>query len=547
MLPKARPPAVLASLMEKDPKLTAVQSVSPMLAISPSASDSQANLANNRDTTHSKSASVLWPFTWACFFFLFLWAMDFPKPYFDDLFYNGAALNLAQGGDFSNPLLARQGFPNHFFFVYPPLHSYAVYGWLSLFGISSASMLGFQNTMHLIIAAAMILILKRHNSPAIFSWLAPLGVAAVFLKPGLRPEALAVALTMAGYTLLTYCRTAGLRCWIAFVLMSLGASAAPRTAPFSAALAAMGAWEWMRSAPENKSSRLRLCVLAGLALAVAGVVFLALIQFQLREFMETFHLHYTRLEHGTLRLLYRYLRDLEPGVIGILWLAIVVLCASLQGPVDELSRVCYCLAGVLAFMAFTGALGHGSSWYVVFILFLMAGSLVKRIPAVWGTLLRWTVVFLLLMANSAALIGAFGQLTGKVEQRPPENLETIRQFRSTAEHPLVLDVAVARYAFDYRLPVGCFDFEFAAHFPAYTATDIKPRDGDIFLLSPGTALGINGKGNCFYTIEWWNVPGLENWSQLKYPHQVYVIPARDLLRTKTAAQTADMSGPSNPQ
>src|SRR5271169_406830 len=77
-------------------------------------------------------------------FFLLLWFWDFPKPMCDDLFYSGAGLNLAQGGDLSNPLLARQEFPGHLFLIYPPVHSYVLAGWLKIFGISAASMTGFQ-------------------------------------------------------------------------------------------------------------------------------------------------------------------------------------------------------------------------------------------------------------------------------------------------------------------------------------------------------------------------------------------------------------------
>ena len=468
--------------------------------------------------------------------------MDFPKPFFDDLFFNGAALNLAQGGDFSNPLIARQGFPNHFFFLQPPLHSYAVYGWLSLFGISSASMLAFQHLMHFIISGAMLLILRRHSSPGIFSWLVPLGIAAVFLKPGLRPEPLAVALTMGGYALLIYCRTVGFRCWSALFLMFLGASAAPRTAPFAAALAAVGGWEWLRSVPGNKLIRLRFCALAGLGVAGAWLVFLVLIQFRLREFLKTFRVHCARIDYGTLPLLQNYLNNLESGWIAMLWLTLIVLCASIRGPVDNLRRICYCLVGVFAFMGLKGALGHGSSWYVIFVLFLLAGSLVKQFPGIWGKMLPWTVALLLLVANSRALSCAFGQLTHRIEQMPPESVETVRQLRPTAEQPLLLDNPVARYVFDYRLPAGCIDFEFAAPFPGSTATDTNLRDGDIFLLSPGTVLRI-GKGNCYFSIDWCNVLGVEYWRQVKNPREVYFIPARDLLHRQAAAHAVYIFAP----
>src|SRR5882757_2520296 len=117
-------------------------------------------LAGQRPQSNQRS-----PFAWsilgALIFFVILWKMDFPKPIGDDLFYTGAALNMAEGGDFSNPLLARQEFPSHYFFVYLPVHSYALYGWLSIFGISTASLLAFQNLMYFIMAATMIVLLRR--------------------------------------------------------------------------------------------------------------------------------------------------------------------------------------------------------------------------------------------------------------------------------------------------------------------------------------------------------------------------------------------------
>ena len=293
----------------------------------------------------------------------------------------------------------------------------------------------------------------------------------------------------------------------------------------------------MRNAPANKSSRLRFCALAGLGLAGAGMVFLALIQFQLREFLEAFRMHSRRLEHGTLDLLYRYLHDLEPGWVAILWLAFLVLCASIRRPMDNLSRLCYCVAGVFALMGLNGALGHGSSWYVIFVLLLLAGRLVRRFPDMLGKMLPWTIAVLLLVADSTALIGALGQLTGKIEQKPPENLESIRQSRSTEEQPLLLDASVARYAFDYRLPAGCIDFEFAAPFPGFTATDAKPRDGDLYLLSPGAVEGINAREGRYYPIDWWNAFGLLKCRQFKYPHQIYFISARNFLQGSVAAQT----------
>src|SRR5258706_11443516 len=56
----------------------------------------------------------------ALVFFCGLWLLDFPRPMVDDLFYTGAALNLAGGGDFSHSMLGRQEVPRQFFFFYSP-------------------------------------------------------------------------------------------------------------------------------------------------------------------------------------------------------------------------------------------------------------------------------------------------------------------------------------------------------------------------------------------------------------------------------------------
>lgn len=146
-------------------------------------------------------------------FFIFLWSLDFPKPMNDDMFYCGAGLNLAQGGDFSNPLLTRQEFPGHFYFIYPPVHSYALAGWLKLFGISAASMTGFQLLLYALCTAATIVFLRRNGAPVWLEWLVPLGIGASFLGFGLRPESLAAALTLTGFVLLE-CR--GKAAWTLF-------------------------------------------------------------------------------------------------------------------------------------------------------------------------------------------------------------------------------------------------------------------------------------------------------------------------------------------
>src|SRR5208283_4171360 len=165
-------------------------------------------------------------------FFGFLWLLDFPKPFIDDLFYCGAALNMAGGGDLSNPLLA--WYPGQLFFYAPPVHSYVLAGWLKFFGISAAALTGFQVTMYFSMAAAVIAILRKNESPGWLEWLVPLVVTAAFLSSGLRPEPLAAALTMAGFAMIECGARKTPLVFFALLLMFLGGATAPRMTLFSA-------------------------------------------------------------------------------------------------------------------------------------------------------------------------------------------------------------------------------------------------------------------------------------------------------------------------
>src|SRR5579872_1101170 len=99
--------------------------------------DHQMNRESPVDTAkapdrRSGLSSFPWSTIGALIFLCLLWILDFPNPMCDDLFYSGAGLNLASGGDLSNPLLARQHLPGHLFLVYPPVHSYVLAGWLKV-------------------------------------------------------------------------------------------------------------------------------------------------------------------------------------------------------------------------------------------------------------------------------------------------------------------------------------------------------------------------------------------------------------------------------
>ncbi len=458
-------------------------------------------------------------------FFAFLWALGFPQPMIDDLFYSGAALNLANGGDFSNPLLARQGFPSHFFFVYPPLHSYVLAAWLKLIGISAASMTAFPIVMYLIISVSTIAILRRHGALAWLEWLVPLGVAMAFLPSGLRPETLAVALLMSGFALAN--GTGSLRLFTGFLLMFLGSSCSPRVTIFGAALVFCAGYKLWRDAAINGLQRWAIWALGGTALILSGLIFLVLIHFRLGEFWHTFNFHAARTVGKPLALLKEYVVH----VLGILqWPLVIIpftlLIYALRKPKNDLSIIGFFTAAAFPVVAATGGIGAGTMWWLIWLMLILTGAAARRNSRFVKILLPAAVMIALLVGNRRLGANCFGLVSGRIGRDKGEMFQTALAMRPTPEHPLLLDGEVARYIFDYRIPEGALDLSFGAAFPGSIPGDrnrSELRKEDIFLAGPETVSLLTRITYLEEPTPKWFAFGLGALKFEQYPRRVYII------------------------
>jgi hypothetical protein len=96
---------------------------------------------------------------------------------------------------------------------------------------------------------------------------------------------------------------------------------------------------------------------------------------------------------------------------------------------------------------------------------------------------------------------------------------------------VLVDFALARYVYDYRIPPGFLDFEFSAPFPGVSVRDYFQRQ-DIYVVSPESVDYLK-----FWTkldVPWmpqWSfcnvarLPLLGRWTLYKQPCMTYVIPA----------------------
>jgi hypothetical protein len=469
-------------------------------------------------------------------FFVLLWALDFPKPMNDDMFYCGAGLNLAQGGDLSNPLIARQEFPGHFYFIYPPVHSYALDGWLRTFGISAASMTGFQLLLYAACAATTIIFLRRNGAPVWLEWVVPLGVSAAFLGFGLRPESLAAALTMTGFVLVECRGKAAWTLFPGFFLLALGTATAPRTAPFGAALFLLAGYNQLWRKPEEASGKNLLRWSLGGAGALAAVlVFLWMIHFRVVEFWRTFHFYSQLVGGSKLQLLAmfftRYLGITQWPVAGVL---ICVFLLSLRRPRDPLACTAMCLAAMVPIGGIIGGLGNGTLWFLILILLFLTGSLLKQET----TSLRRKMIFFmvagsLLLANFKTFVNLAGIFTGNIDSKSSANAEKIRELGTNAQYPLLIDEPVARYVFDYRLPVNALDWPFSAPFPKQLPFETNLLPGDIYLLGPLWAERLTDKELAKESPAMWSPLPLRQWAFYRHPREAYILPAAVCLKNQT--------------
>ncbi|HZV36671.1 MAG TPA: hypothetical protein VFB72_18990 [Verrucomicrobiae bacterium] len=481
---------------------------------------------------------MAWPVLGAVLFFAALWLLDFPKPTYDDLFQAGAAFHMAQGGDFSNPLIQRQEFPSHYFFVYPPLNSYLLAGWLKLFGISATSVTAYGIFNCIVVSIATIWVLRRHGASVWLQWFVPLGVAFGLLLLGLRPEPLAVALAMTGFAI-TESESAsknGILQWTGFFLLILGASAAPRATVFVVTLAIYAGYRlWKEATPGRERSKIMLRWLG--AAAVTGFLFLLMIGFRVTDFIHTFHFHAAgRISNDKFWVFKQYIFGLGYLQWPLLLLPLALAIWMLRKPKDRLSWPALLLALVAPLAFCTGGLGSGTTWWAFLVMVLLAGSIVKMLPQKGAIALQVCIFLILAVVNRKMAGECFGIISGHIKRDTGDQLAVAKSIRPTPEHPVLLDAWVARYVYGYRLPEGMIDAEWSVKFPgagpgSYTLTkDSGPqlRKGDVYVISDYMKRCLETYTLLECTNEpVWHAFGLKQLAYDPYPCRVHIIPAED--------------------
>ncbi len=459
------------------------------------------------------------PSAFALLFLGGLFLLDFPKPGLDDLFFVGTGLNLAQGGDYSNPLLERQQFPSHFYFVHPPTYSYGLASWLKLLGVSTFSMLGFQLLMYLVICTATVAILHREKAPLTLAWLVPLGVTAAFLPEGLRPESFSVALTMTGFALIHWGGPRPFVIFSGFFLMILGGSSAERLTFFSAALMVAAIFDLRR----RGFTVVRSLIFAGCAGLIVCAMLMYLIGFKPGEFWKTFR--YTaagRTGGGITSSVIGLVRSFSiiQWPLVLLWLAVLPLAVQLRH--KRIAYVNLLLTGSVALTGLLSGSGHGVIWYLILMLFLASVNGEEPFTRKLTRYLPLVIAGVLLIANIRNFIYVGGMVGGKIRPEKGDRLTEAQSLRATPQHPVLVDSETARYVFNYCIPKGFFDWSFSARFPGSLATDDPLRPEDIYLIGPNSVDWLNVRTHLNLQVPIWKPFG-PNKTFHEVPRWVYII------------------------
>lgn len=405
----------------------------------------------------SRRLEVWWWLAATVLVWLGIWAAGLPAPHVDDLFFTGTGVSLAKGHGLRNPWIATwlAQFGTDRFYAQPPLQPAALGLWLRIWGISTRSILGFQDFAGALACLAAARLLRRAGCPA---WAAIAGwilVAVFVLAHGLRPEAWGAACALiAGWAWWHE----GLGWWAAGCL---AAALAPAFHPLAAAVvvpagivALLG--QLRRQGRAALASRLALAVAA--ILVVLGLVAAAL-DFAALDFWHVFQAHATMRTPAAGSRLATFWGALTIGREPVLLApAAIAFIATMfvawrtgdrRRVVDSVG-----LVGGTAVLGILFYAGNAPTW-----IWPLASGVTL---VIWARIPRANKsAFGAVVMSGVTLWSTFPWIVGSViaQREEPATYARLRAEAAAAQPTrLLVDENAARFIYDFRLPPGARDW-----------------------------------------------------------------------------------------
>ena len=420
--------------------------------------------------------------------------MDFPAPGPDDLFYINPGIHLAKYGQLRNPLLDAQGFLSKDFLIYPPLFQYLLAGWLSVFGVSTVSILSFINLMYAGAALLLASIIRCEFSLSTPSWISTILFQVALLlslgSAGLRPDPCGLFILFSSIALRSTVRSNGVRfleflkSYAAWLLAGSALLVSPNMLPYALALIGVQVgirWRMICGNFRNEGAALFLAIVTSLFL------FTIMIGGRFIEFSDAFSHHARRailpvsqsIQLGFIRA-FQNPKSMLLLVIASVLMLLALLTRTRSGAVlqSEVKAKVWLSAWSAAGFASLATTWIRSElrWMTV----IIAGLIAAQCLVVWGTFKRVALALGgLLIACAFWIVDPFyphfiGDAIPTKSQR-----EWAREITSREAHrTFLIDSIAARYAFDFNLPTNSLDWFFSQPFPGVYPPSLEQLSTD---------------------------------------------------------------------
>ncbi len=421
-------------------------------------------------------------------FWSLLFTLGAPKPNFDDVYFVGAAISLAERGELVNPYLADLT-PRAVdrYYLHPPFYPYALAGWLRLLGTSTDSLRSFQIGCGILFSLSVAVAFRRRGFPPLQTFLVVLFFTAWTAPLGLRPDAFVGALLALGMALLDarsrLSQAAGLTI-VGFAVAAVPPYIAPAVPLL---LLALGTAARREGVKPLVLLRRRIPDIVGGA-GIVTMLFVAAIHGEVGRFFSDYlwsaSLYAIPIAEtlsfiaGIFAIGYKRFTDLPV----LAWYVVLAGLAFWHrgGQRRHVALgVTAGAAGILLMLLYPRTLNYGSSFF-----FLWVG-IAFMIPALpWGRPARWTAasvsVLLFLANNSTEVVMLLCR-----EPVPVAEVEAVgRRIPALAGRRILFDEYAARLVFDFRMPEGALAWNFS-HLGVdhdYPMIDEK-KPGDAWVIS----------------------------------------------------------------
>ncbi|MBP0016511.1 MAG: hypothetical protein J7647_03010 [Cyanobacteria bacterium SBLK] len=410
----------------------------------------------------------------------------------DDLFFIGAAINLAKTGELNNPWLSMWSEQTiDRFFVQPPFHSYTLAGWIVLFGNNTNSILFFQCICYCLFSIFAALILRKYKFSGLSIFCVPVVYTTWMAIAGLRQDALGMAYLAIG--LWGLIRDSSLRYFWGCLFLGLAICTSPvlisYAIPFSLGIAI---------ANLTQKSKLNgyyfLKRILALISAVFVVLFLLLwaIDFELFHFLADLSWHASFRVVPIARVIPEVTFIITNGygeiIYGSLYTIYLILLFFLIKNRKRSQNCVVYFAFILNLSLAINILLYASTLYYNFNFFCWLGVVIFLFNINTSRISRTLLVFLCIVAfliyQSQLIVGVIGQNSPAIDKYK----SILEWVKKNPDRNYAIDDVAARFVFDYNLPEHSIAWNFSNNPAIFWPTSVSQKNSNtIWIISPAKA------------------------------------------------------------